>query len=72
MTYPENKFKVGDLVLITHPSMHGDYGVIVKQGKVWTAGREGCSTNDEWLTLHLTNGTRITDFGYKFKRVAEC
>jgi len=54
-----NEFKVGDLVLITHPSMHGDYGVIVKQGKFPAASKLGlCITNDEWL-VHLIDGREV-------------
>jgi len=53
----EIDFNIGDLVLITHPSMDGDLGVIVKQGK-FPAEHEHCITNDEWL-VHLIDGREI-------------
>jgi len=66
-------FKVGDLVQfndIVLEAMTGSrYGIVKKVE--WNFSVLGDS-HREWLTLHLANGTRITDFGYKFKRVAEC
>jgi len=50
-------FNVGELVKILYPSMDGDLGIIVKQGKLPAECELGI-TNEEWL-VHLMDGRKI-------------
>ena len=50
-------FNIGELVLITHPNMEGDLGIIIKQGGL-SAERDRGISRGEWL-VHLMDGREI-------------